>query len=40
MTAFNMAGLLREPSGATREHRLRDHYVSLGPDVELAGPLN
>jgi uncharacterized protein len=23
-----------------REHRLRDHYVSLGPDVELAGPIN
>jgi uncharacterized protein len=40
MTAFNVAGLLREPSGATREHRLRDHYLSLGPDVELAGPLN
>jgi uncharacterized protein len=40
VTAFNMAGLLREPSGATREHRLRDHYVSLDPDVELAGPLN
>jgi uncharacterized protein len=40
MTAFNVAGLLREPSGASREHRLRDHYVSLGPDVELAGPLN
>ena len=40
MTSFNVAGLLREPSGATREHRLRDHYVSLGPDVELAGPLN
>jgi uncharacterized protein len=40
VTAFNVAGLLREPSGATREHRLRDRYVSLGPDVELAGPLN
>jgi uncharacterized protein len=40
VTAFNVAGLLREPPGATREHRLRDHYVSLGPDVELAGPLN
>ncbi len=40
MTAFNVAGLLREPSGAMREHRLRDHYLSLGPDVELAGPLN
>ena len=40
MTAFNVAGLLRGPSGAVREHRLRDHYLSLGPDVELAGPLN
>jgi uncharacterized protein len=40
VTAFNVAGLLREPSGATREHRLRDHYLSLAPDVELAGPLN
>lgn len=40
MSAFNVAGLLREPSGAVRDHRLRDHYLSLGPDVELAGPLN
>jgi uncharacterized protein len=40
VTVFNVAGLLREPPGATREHRLRDHYLSLGPDVELAGPLN
>ena len=40
MIAFNMAGLLREPSGAVRDHRLRDRYLSLAPDVELAGPLN
>ena len=40
MTAFNVVGLLREPSGSTRDIRLRDHYVSLGPDVELAGPLD
>jgi uncharacterized protein len=40
MTAFNVAGLLREPSGAVRDHRLRDRYVTLGPDVELAGPMN
>jgi len=40
MTAFNVAGLLHEASGATREARLRDHYVTLGPDVELAGPLD
>ena len=40
MTSFNVAGLLREPPGAVRDVRLRDHYVSLGPDVELAGPLD
>ena len=40
MTAFNVAGLLHEPPGSTRDIRLRDHYVTLGPDVELAGPLD
>ncbi len=40
MTAFNVAGLLHEPPGASRDVRLRDHYVSLGGDVELAGPLD
>jgi uncharacterized protein len=40
MTAFNVAGLLREPAGASRVVRLRDHYVTLGPDVELAGPID
>lgn len=40
MIAVNVAGLLREASGATRDIRLRDHYVSLGSDLELAGPLN
>jgi uncharacterized protein len=40
MTSFNVAGLLHEPPGATRDARLRDHYVSLGPDVEVAGPLD
>jgi uncharacterized protein len=40
MTAFNVAGLLHEPPGATRDASLRDHYVTLGPDVELAGPLD
>jgi uncharacterized protein len=40
VTAFNVAGLLHEPPGAARDVRLRDHYVSLGPDVELAGPLD
>jgi uncharacterized protein len=40
MISVNVAGLLHEPPGATREVRLHDHYVSLGPDLELAGPLN
>jgi uncharacterized protein len=40
MTSFNVAGLLHEPPGAARDARLRDHYVNLGPDVELAGPLD
>jgi uncharacterized protein len=40
MTAFNVAGLLHEPPGAVRAVRLRDHYVNLGPDVELAGPID
>ncbi len=40
MTSFNVAGLLREPPGTVREARLRDHYVTLGPDLELAGPLD
>jgi uncharacterized protein len=40
MTVLNVAGLLSETPGAVREHVLRDHYVSLGPDVELAGPLD
>ena len=40
MTVLNVAGLLREAPGAVREVRLRDRYLSLGPDVELAGPLN
>ena len=40
MTSFNVAGLLHEPPGAARQAELRDHYVNLGPDVELAGPLD
>jgi uncharacterized protein len=40
MISVNVAGLLREAPGASRDVRLRDHYVSLGPDLELAGPLN
>jgi uncharacterized protein len=40
VSVFNVAGLLREPAGAVRDHRLRDRYLSLGPDIELAGPIN
>src|SRR5690348_18489403 len=40
MIAVNVAGLLHEAPGATRELRLRDHYASLGPDLELAGPMD
>jgi uncharacterized protein len=40
MIAVNVAGLLHEAPGATRELALRDYYVSLGPDLELAGPLD
>ncbi len=40
MTVFNVAGLLRGTPGEVREHRLRDHYLSLGPEVELAGPID
>jgi uncharacterized protein len=40
MISFNVAGLLHEPPGTARDVRLRDRYVSLGPDVELAGPLD
>lgn len=40
MTSFNVAGLLAEPPGATRSVRLDNHHVSLGPDVELAGPID
>ncbi|MGH2456124.1 MAG: YceD family protein [Candidatus Limnocylindria bacterium] len=40
MTSFNVAGLLRDAPGAVRDYRLRDRYLSLGSDVELAGPLS
>jgi uncharacterized protein len=40
MISVNVAGLLHEAPGATRELRLRDHYASLGPDLELAGPID
>jgi len=37
---FNVAGMLQEPPGATREVALRDRYLSVGADVELAGPVD
>lgn len=37
---FNVAGMLQEAPGATREVALRDRYLSVGPDVELAGPVD
>ena len=40
MISVNVAGLLHEAPGATRELRLRDHYTNLGPDLELAGPMD
>ncbi len=40
MTSFNVAGLLQQPPGAYRDHHLRDHYLNLGPDLELAGPVS
>ena len=40
MIVFNVAGLLQEAPGATREVALRDRYLSLGADVELAGPVD
>jgi uncharacterized protein len=38
--SFNVAGLLHEPPGAVRDLHLRDRYVNLGGDVELAGPVD
>lgn len=40
MIILNVAGLLQEAPGATRESALRDRYLSLGADVELAGPID
>lgn len=37
---FNVAGVLQEAPGATREVVLRDRYLSVGADVELAGPVD
>jgi uncharacterized protein len=40
MISFNVAGLLHEPPGSVRDVHLRDRYVTVGSDVELAGPLD
>lgn len=40
MIVFNVAGMLQEAPGAIREVALRDRYLSVGPDVELAGPID
>ncbi|HLA65618.1 MAG TPA: DUF177 domain-containing protein, partial [Candidatus Saccharimonadales bacterium] len=40
MTLLNVAGLLRDAPGAAREVRLRDRYLALGADLELAGPID
>jgi uncharacterized protein len=37
---INVAGLLQEAPGAIRDVALRDRYLSVGPDVELAGPVD
>jgi uncharacterized protein len=37
---FNVAGMLQEAPGAIRDVALRDRYLSVGPDVELAGPVD
>jgi uncharacterized protein len=37
---FNVAGMLQEPPGATRQVALSDRYLSVGADVELAGPVD
>jgi len=36
----NVAGMLQEAPGATREVALRDRYLAVGSDVELAGPVD
>jgi uncharacterized protein len=40
MTLFHVGGLLQEPPGGVRVHRLEDHYLQLGPEIDLAGPVN
>ncbi|MGZ6299097.1 MAG: YceD family protein [Candidatus Limnocylindria bacterium] len=40
MIVFNVAGMLQEAPGSTREVALRDRYLAVGADVELAGPVD
>lgn len=40
MILFNVATMLREAPGAIREVALRDRYLAVGSDVELAGPVD
>lgn len=37
---LNVAGMLQEAPGVTREVALRDRYLAVGADVELAGPVD
>jgi uncharacterized protein len=37
---FNVAGMLQETPGTTRDVALRDRYLAVGPDIELAGPVD
>jgi uncharacterized protein len=37
---FNVAGMLRQAPGVTREVALQDRYLAVGADVELAGPVD
>lgn len=40
MILFNVATMLQEAPGAIREVALRDRYLAVGSDVELAGPVD
>ena len=40
MIQFNVAKMLQEAPGAIREVALRDRYLAVGADVELAGPVD
>ncbi|MEO8251256.1 MAG: DUF177 domain-containing protein [Chloroflexota bacterium] len=40
MILFNVAGMLQEAPGVSRDVALRDRYLAVGADVELAGPVD